>query len=171
MKEHLKKFSYYLVDFFMSVLIGLGISILLDMPMKFIQVIDIDLGHFIVHSLSTCIVLYIRCYRRGYHTNHSTSTFRFRKALLYVAMVFISQVILVLILGVKNGGHAIYIAGPSRCLASYVLALINPSKNMQYAIYCQLNWSFMLLIDIFIYAPIMILGEYWGDKQNRQKTT
>lgn len=171
MKKHLKKFSYYLVDFFMSVIIGLGIAILLDVPMKFIRVINTDLGAFIVHFLCMCIVLYIRSFQRGYHTNQSTYIFKFKNALLFVAMVFLFQVLLVLFFGVKNGGHAVYIAGPSRWLASYVMTVINPSKNIQYAIYCQLNWSFMLLIDIFIYAPIMILGEYLGDKQNRQKTT
>jgi hypothetical protein len=27
------------------------------------------------------------------------------------------------------------------------------------------------LADILVYAPVMILGEYWGDKQNQKEIT
>ena len=85
-------------------------------------------------------------------------------------MVFAVQILLVLIFGVRNGGHAVYIAGPSRWIANYLLALLNPSDDRLYATYCQLQWSLMLLIDIFVYAPIMVFGEYLGAKRNVKET-
>ena len=165
-KEWLNKFSYYLVTFFMSVIIGLGLSIILDLPLKFLRVVNIDLGHFIVQFLGMCIALYIRSYSRAYYANTHTYTFSLKTALISVGLVFVVQILLVLILGVKNGGHAVYIAGPSRWLSTYVLELIKPIGEVRYATYCQLNWSLMLLLDILVYAPIMVLSEYWGDKKN-----
>ncbi len=168
MRERLNKFSYYLVTFFMSVLIGMFLIIICDLPLKFLRIVHMDLVRFIIHFLGTCIALYVRSYSRSYHANTRTYTFSLKTALLSIGAVFLVQVLLVVILGVKNGGHAIYIAGPSRSLANYVLSLMNPSSNNQYAMYCQLNWTFMILLDIFVFAPIMILGEYWGAKQHQK---
>lgn len=169
LKEKIKEFSYYPVDFFMSVLIGLGISILLDLPIKFARNINPDLGHFIVHFLGMCIALYIRCYRRGYSANRYTYSFQLKKIILYIGLVFVVQILLVLILGVKNGGHAVYVAGPSRWLAIYTLALCHSANIYEYTIFIRLNWLFMILLDILIYAPIMIIGEYLGIKENASK--
>lgn len=168
-QDFFKEFGYYFVNFFMSVIIGFGFTLLLDLPMKFIRAIPIDLGHFIVHFLGMCIALYIRSYQRGYHQNTRTYSFRFKKALLLVATIFAAQILIVSILGIKNGGHAVYIAGPSRWLAEYILYLRHPDPSEQYAMYCLLNWLFMLLLDIFVYAPIMLLGEYLGAKRNSKE--
>ena len=132
--------------------------------MKFIRTFNIELGEFIIHFLGMCIALYVRCYRRGYSTNKYTHTFQIKKVILFVALVFVAQVLLVLILGVKNGGHAVYVAGPSRWLASYVLPLCKSATLPQNVIFVRLNWLFMIGLDIVVYAPIMIIGEYLGTK-------
>ncbi len=170
-KVHAKSFSYYFVDFFMSVLAGLGITLLLDTPIKLIRDLNMGLGQFLIHFLGMCVVLYFRSYRRSYHANSYTYTFQFKKVLLFVGMVFVSQVLLVLILGVKNGGHAVYIAGPSRWLAKYILSVCDTTEISQYTMYRQLNWLFMILLDVLVYAPIMILGEYWGYKKHSKEIT
>ena len=166
LKPFLNEFSYYLVNFFMSLLIGFGLSILLDLPMKFIQKLNIDLGHFVIHILGMCIALYIRGYQKSYNANQSTYTFCFKKTLMFVFLVFAVQTLLVLILGVRNGGHAIYVVGPSRSLANYIQTLMKTNITNQYLIYKQLNWTFMIVTDIFIYAPLMIAGEYFGAKKS-----
>ncbi len=150
--------GYYFVDFFMAVIIGLGISILLNIPMKFIRVINMDLGAFIVHLLSMCVALYIRSYRRGYHRNTRTYTFQCKKALLFVGIVFAVQIALTLIIR----GHAVYISGPTVWLTNYIFPTADSANY---------NWLFMLLADVFIYAPIMILGEYSGAKRNTAELT
>ena len=161
----LKAYGYYFVDFFMSVIIGMGVSILLDIPMKFIRVINMDLGAFVVHFVSMCIALYVRSYRRGYHTNTRTYTFHFKKVLLFVFSVFGAQSLLVLLIG----GHAVYISGPTVWFSSYVVPAADRAIAEDRAMIAGYDWLFMILADVFIYAPIMILGEYWGDKQNRQE--
>jgi len=164
-KENFKEFSYYLVDFLMSVLIGLGISILLDMPMKFIRVINIDLGNFIVHFLSTCIVLYIRSYRRSYSANTRTYSFQLKKALLYIGITFAVQILLTIIIG----GHAVYISGPTVWLTSFVFPALDRTMAESRAMLAGYDWLFMILADLLIYAPIIILGEYLGDKRNKKE--
>ena len=164
-KENFKEFSYYLVDFFMSVLIGLGISILLNVPMKFIRVIDIDLGSFVVHFLSMCIVLYVRSYRRSYSANTHTYCFQIKKALLYIGITFAVQMLLTIIIG----GHAVYISGPTFWLMSFVFPDLDRTMAEGRAMLAGYDWLFMILADILIYAPIMILGEYLGDKQNKKQ--
>ena len=159
------EFSYYLVDFFMAVIIGLGVSILLDIPMKFMRVINMDIGAFIVHFLSMCIVLYIRSYRRGYHRNTQTYTFEPKKAALFVGIVFAVQIVLIFIIG----GHAVYLSGPTVWFTSYILPAADRAVAEGRAMIAGYNWIFMILADIFVYAPIMILGEYWGDKQNQKQ--
>lgn len=171
-KEWLNKFSYYLVTFFMSILIGMGLSILLDLPLKFLRVVNIDLGHFIVHFLGMCIALYIRSYSRAYNANTHTYTFSLKTALISVGLVFVVQILLTLVLtlSVKNAGHAVYISGPTVWLSSYILSPLNLGTVSLYAANLQLNWLLLLLADIFIYGPIMVLGEYLGDKKNRKES-
>jgi len=115
-----------------------------------------DLGAFIVHFLSMCIVLYIRSYRRGYHTNTRTYTFEPKKAALFVSIVFAIQIALTILIG----GHGVYISGPTFWLNNYIFPTAN---NAGY------DWPFMIGADILIYAPIMILAEYFGGKQNRKE--
>ena len=167
LKALFKEFSYYLVNFFISVIIGLGISILLDIPMKFIKTINIDLGHFIAHFMGMCIALYTRSYRQGYHQNTSTYTFQLKKVLLYVGIVFAVQIALLLIIG----GHTVYISGPTVFLTSYVLPAADRTIAEGRLMIAGYDWLFMILADFFIYAPIMILGEYLGAKQNVKEIT
>ena len=163
-KAFAKELSEYFVDFFMSLLIGFGITLLLNLPLKFIRTIDVHLGSFIIHFTCMCIALYIRSYRKVYCANKSTHRFQFKKVLIFVALIFVLQVLIVLLLGVKNGGHAVYVAGPSRWLASYVLPLCKSATLPQNVIFVRLNWLFMIGLDVLIYAPIMIIGEYLGTK-------
>ena len=155
-KRLLNAFSYYFVDFFMAVIVGLGIVILLNIPLKFLRVIHMDLSAFIVHFLSMCTVLYIRSYRRGYHRNTKTYAFAPQKAILFVGIVFVIQIALILMIG----GHAVYITGPTVWLNNYIFPT---ADSVGY------DWPFMIGADILIYAPIMILAEYFGDKQNRKE--
>ena len=125
LKEFLKGFTPYWINFFAAMGIGLLIIIVLTIPMRFLKIIDDDLWSFIVHLAVMCGVLYMRSYRQGYGQNTSIYTFSFKRTGIYTAIVFAVQILLVLIFGVRNGGHAIYIAGPSRWIANYLLALLN----------------------------------------------
>lgn len=158
----LKGFGNYFVDFFMSVIIGLGIVILLNIPMKFIRTINMDLGGFIVHFLSMCIVLYIRSYRRGYLQNTKTYTFEPKKAVLFVGIVFAIQIALTFIIG----GHGVYISGPTFWLVSYILPTADRAIADGSSMIACYDWLLMILADVLVYAPIMILGEYIGAKKN-----
>jgi len=164
-KAFIKELSEYFVDFFMSLLIGFGITLLLNLPLKFIRTIDVHLGSFVIHFVCMCIALYIRSYRKGYCANKSTYAFCFKKVFLFVGLIFTIQVFIVLLLGVKNGGHAVYVAGPSRWLAAYVLPYCQSSNLPQNVIFVRLNWLFMIGLDILVYAPIMIISEYLGAKR------
>ena len=161
-KGLLNGLGVYFVDFYMSVIIGLGIVIILNIPMKFIRTINMDLSSFVVHFLSMCIVLYIRSYRRGYHTNTKTYTFGLKKAMLFVGIVFLTQTALILIIR----GHAVYITGPTLWLTSYILPTADRTMSEGSSMIAGYDWLFMLLFDVLIYAPIMLLGEYRGAKQN-----
>ncbi len=167
MNVFLKGFGNYFVDFFISVIIGLGIVLLLNIPMKFIRVLNMDLGAFIVHFLSMCIILYIRSYRRGYHTNTKTYTFKPQKAVLFVGIVFAIQIALTFIIG----GHGVYISGPTFWLASYILPAADRAIADGKSMIACYDWLFMILADILIYAPVMILGEYFGAKKNDTEVT
>lgn len=166
-KVFLKGFGNYFVDFFMSVIIGLGVVILLTIPMRFMRVINTDLGAFIIHLLSMCIALYTRNSSRGYHRNTRTYTFQPKKVLLFVVIVFAVQSALILIIG----GHAVYISGPMVWFSSYVLPAADRTIAEGRSMIAGYDWLFMLLADIFIYAPIMILGEYFGAKQNTKEVS
>ena len=161
----LKGCANYVIDFFMSVLIGLGIVILLTIPLKFVRVINMDIASFLLHLLSLCVVLYIRSYHRGYHTNTQIYTFQPKKAILFVSIVFAIQAVLVLIIG----GHAVYITGPTVWFSNYILPPADRTIAEGRLMIIGYDWLFMLLADIFIYALIMVLGEYFGDKQNRKE--
>ena len=164
LKSILKEFSHYFIDFFMAVLIGLGVSILFDIPMKFIKTINIDLGHFIAGFVGMCIALYVRSYRRGYDANLYTYSFQIKKVLLYVGMTFVAQILLTIIIG----GHALYISGPTVSLSSFVFPAADRATVEGRFMLASYDWLFMILADILIYAPIIILGEYLGYKQNRK---
>lgn len=161
-KGFLNGFSNYFVDFFLSVIVGLGIVIIANIPMKFMRVINMDLGGFIIHFLCMCIVLYIRSYRRGYHTNTRTYTFEPKKAVLFVAIVFAIQISLTILIG----GHGVYISGPTFWLTSYILPTADRAVADGRSMIAYYDWLFMILADILIYAPIMIFGEYFGAKKN-----
>lgn len=165
LKSLMKESSYYIIDFFMSVLIGLGVTILLNIPMKFLKIINIDLGGFIIHILSMCIALYKRSYSRSYNANTRTYTFHFKKALLYIGMAFAAQILLTIIIG----SHAVYISGPTVFLSSFVFPGFDRTMAEGRLMIAGYDWLFMILADILIYAPIMILGEYLGDKQNKKE--
>lgn len=160
--NYLKGFSNYFVDFFMAVIVGLSIVILLSIPMRFIRSINTDLSSFVVHFLSMCIVLYIRSYHRGYHINTKTYTFDLKKTILFVCIVFAIQIALIFVIG----GHAVFISGPSVWLASYILPTADRTVIDGRAMIAYYDWLLMILTDIFIYAPIMIFGEYQGAKKN-----
>lgn len=164
-KALLKDFSYYLVDFFISVLIGLGVAIVLNIPMKFLRLTNIDLCGFIVSILSMCISLYMRSYSRSYNANTRTYTFQLKRALLCIAMTFAAQILLVIIIG----GHAVYVSGPTVWLTLSILPDAFRTTLKGRMMIAGYDWMFMLLADILIYAPIMILGEYFGDKQNKKE--
>lgn len=163
-KELLKEFGDYIINFFMSVLIGLGISLLLDLPMKFLKIINLDLGRFIVYFLSMCIALYARSYRRSYYANSRTYTFQIKKVLFFVGMTFVIQILLAVIIG-----HTVYFTGPTHYLAFYVLFIKNFRIPEAQAVLTGYSWLFMLLAEVLIYAPIMILGEYFGAKQSNKE--
>jgi len=164
-KALLKDFGYYLVDFFISVLIGLGVAIVLNVPMKFLKLSNIDLCSFIVSILSMCIALYIRSYSRSYNANTRTYTFRLKRALQCIAMTYAVQIAVILLIS----GHAVYVSGPTCWLSLFILPDSYVTTPKGQLIIAGYDWMFMLLADLLIYAPIMVLGEYLGDKQNKKE--
>lgn len=166
-KALIKDFGYYLVDFVMSLLIGLGIAIILNIPMKFLKLANIDLCSFVVSMLSMCIALYRRSFSRSYSANTRTYTFQLKRALLCIAMTFAAQILVILFIS----GHAVYVSGPTIWLTSFVFPDLDRATLEGRLMIAGYDWMFMLLADIFVYAPVMILGEYWGDKQNQKEIT
>ncbi len=164
-KTLLKDFGYYLVDFFMSILIGLGAVIIINIPMKFLRLINIDLCSFIVGILCMCITLYMRSYSRSYNANTRTYTFQLKRALKCIAMTIVVQILVILLIS----GHAVYVSGPTVWLTLFILPDAFRTSLDGRMMIAGYDWMFMLSADILIYAPIMIIGEYLGDKQNKKE--
>lgn len=162
LKALVKDSGYYFVNFFMAVLVGLAITLVLDLPLKFIRVINVDLGHFAINLLGMCFALYTRSYRQGYHQNTRTYTFQYKRTLRCTGVIFAVQIALILIIG----GHAVYISGPTYWLASFVQSVVAPDPAKAKIVLALYNWLFMLLADVLIYAPIMLAGEYLGARDN-----
>ena len=114
-----------------------------------------------------CIALYLRRYSRSYNANTRTYTFQLKRALQCIGLTLAAQILLVIIVG----GHAVYISGPTVWLSSFLFTNLDRTTVDGRLAIAGYDWLFMLLADILIYAPIMVLGEYLGDKQNRKELT
>ena len=80
-------------------------------------------------------------------------------------MTFAVQILVILLIS----GHAVYVSGPTVWLSLFILPDSYVTTPKGQLIIIGYDWMFMLLADILIYAPIMILGEYLGDKQNKKE--
>ena len=163
LKEVLLKFAPYFVNYFAGVGVGLLISVVCNIPLRFIKIINIDLALFIVGFVGMGVTLFRRSWALSYSANSYTYTFKLKTTLLLVGMVLGVQILLSLLIG-----HTVYISGPTHWLAFYVLSAINPTLVNAKTMLLNIDWALLLVADICIYAPIMILGEYLGAKQHNK---
>ena len=138
---------------------GLLISVLLSIPFGLVIGHSSDLANFFSGIIATVVTIFILSCRDGYHTHK----FKFSKLLLSVILAFLTQCLLVFIIG-----HAVWFSGPTVYLASYLLdttksSVINLKETLE--IY---RWILMLIAFVFVYAPLMFLGEYVGTKKHQR---
>ena len=163
LKDLLHRFAPYFVNYFAAVGIGLLVSIICNIPLRFINIINTDVGLFIVGISGMGITLFRRCYGQGYNANSHTYTFKLKTTLLFVGMVFVVQISLSLLIG-----HTVYISGPTHWLAFYILSVINPTLVNAKKMLLGIDWSLLLIADVFVYAPIMIFAERLGAKHHNK---
>ena len=159
-KDFFREFVPYWITFAAGIGIGLLITCLCVIPIRFLRITNEYLIHFVIGTIFTIIPMFRRSWRKGYHTNCYTYSFDIKKSLLYIVAVLIIQIIFALLLS-----PTVYIAGPTAWLSDYFTSAAVVSGK--YAVYIH-DWILMLAADIFIYCPCMILGEYWGSKKNKK---
>lgn len=159
-KEIFNKLMLYFINYFAGIGIGLLVTIICDIPLSFIRIINTDLGAFLVGIIGMGITLFIRSYRKGYTANPSIHSFKLKTTLLFIVMVFALQSLLILIIG-----HTPYISGPTVWLSNYILSVMNLTAETAPKMLIGIRWVLILIANIFIYAPLMILGEYKGSIQ------
>lgn len=160
---------------FTSFLIGLAVSVILNMPIGFILTessiisdssMSIDSIRTIADGCSgiigTLITIFVMSYTQAYFKNR----FVFKEILLAVALTFITQVIINLILG-----HSVWFSGPTVHFARYVfeakhfdiMGTMGAKKVLG-----NYQWLFMVIAFWFLYAPVMVFGKYLGTKKSKK---
>ena len=162
-KGNFCKLMPYVINYFAGVGIGLLLSVICNIPLRFIKIINIDVGLFLVGIIGMGITLFRRSYRKGYTANPSTYSFKLKTTLLFIVMIFALQSLLNLIIG-----HTVYTSGPTCWLSNYILSVLNPTMKNAKKMLLGIDWLLVLIADIFIYAPLMILGEYKGSMQHNK---
>lgn len=151
--------GYYISTFAFGILCSVFASVIIDVPLKFIRVINIDMACFIVGLLAMGCFLVWRSSVIAYNASIYSYKFSLKRAVAHIAVIFLLQIVLTVLLG-----HAVYIEGPTFRLANFVLSRVAPYADYTSPVYAKYHWLFMLAADIFIYAPLMVYGEYRGAK-------
>ena len=159
-KEFFNKLILYVINYYAGIGVGLLVSLICNIPLRFVKIINTDLGAFLVGIIGMGITLFLRSYRKGYTANPSIYSFKLKTTLLFIVMVFALQSILILIID-----HTVYISGPTCWLSNYILSVVNPTTEAAPKMLNGIRWVLILIANICIYAPLMILGEYKGFKQ------
>lgn len=159
MKKFFKHFETHFVIFFASLAFGLLVSVLCNIPLKFIDGINVNIGNFVTGISGTIFILFILSFKEGYHFKE----FKFKITFLSILSLFVLQFILAAILG-----HAVYISGSTVYLARYVLYLVNPELINGKEMLDNYRLLFMLLADFVVYLPIISFGEFLGAKKHKK---
>ncbi len=159
MKNFLKHFETHFVIFFAALAFGLLVSVLCNIPLKFMEGINVNIGNFVTGIIATISTLFILSFKEGYHFKE----FKIKIIILSILTLFILQFILVAIFG-----HAVYISGPTVFLARYVLAVVNPELINGKEMLENYRLLFMLLADFVVYLPIILFGEFLGAKKHKK---
>ena len=161
MKNFLKSFERLFVYYFASMGISLLAIILLNIPMKFLLGDNYsDLTEFFISALSLVISLFILFYRDGFQNKKfDLKLFLFSELMLLVLLIVVIHFI----------GRAVYISGPTDCLARYILYKVNPTLINGKVMLNQYYMVLMICAYVFLYAPLILIAEYIGVKiRNKQ---
>ena len=153
-----RRFVPYFINFYAGIGMGLLVTCALIIPIRFLKIIDDGLGSFITGIIPMLIMLYTRSWQKGYHANSATYTFDFQKVCLSVVMTFGVQILLALLLA-----PTVYISGPPAWLSDYFTSPMLTEGEYGIALH---DWLLMLAADVFLYAPVMVIGEYLGAKKH-----
>ena len=156
----LREFAPYFINFYAGIGMGLLVTVACTIPLRFLKIIDDGLGSFITGIISMLIMLYIRSWQKGYHGNSATYQFDFKKVCLLVATTFGAQILLALIIA-----PTVYISGPVAWLSDYFISPMLTEGEYGIALH---DWLLMLAADVFLYGPVMVIGEYLGAKRHDQ---
>ncbi len=152
-KEQMEKAAPYFVAFFGGIGMSIAVLVILNIPMAALE-LDTPVIEFLVSAAGAVITMYKLSFRKGYSANSRTYKYRPKEALKSIAGVFALQIILTLFIG-----PAVYIAGPTMWMSSFVAGKLQTRTIL-------VEWALMLLADVFLYAPAMLLGEYCGAKEH-----
>lgn len=159
MKKFFKHFEIHFVIFFASLAFGLLVSVLCNIPLKFIEGININIGNFVTGIIGTISILFFLSFKEGYRFRE----FEFKITFLSILSLFVLQFILVAIFG-----HAVYISGSTVYLARYVLYLVNPELINEKEMLENYRLLFMILADFVVYLPVISFGEFLGAKKHKK---
>ena len=170
-----RQYNSCFIILFASFLIGLAVSVLLDIPIGVIltestlmsenPTLAQGIRNFsvdIAGLVGTLITIFVLSFRDGYYNNK----FVFKQLLLSITLVFVTQVVLVLILG-----HSVWFSGPTTSLASDVFKVRHfdiVGQRGSKRILISYKWCFMIPAFWVLYAPIMVAGKYLGAKKSKK---
>ncbi|MBR3592109.1 MAG: hypothetical protein IKL46_04590 [Clostridia bacterium] len=157
-----KLYVYSLILLLISFVIGLFVSVLLNIPIGFILGETSNLADGITGTLATVITLFLLNFKYGYYENRATLA----QLLLVVLSISALQIFITIMLG-----HSVWFTGPTMSFARYVFELRHPDMIGVIGakkIVAEYNWIFMIIAFWVLYAPSMILGKYLGSKKGRK---
>ncbi len=163
-KKFLKTFENVFVYYFASLGISLLIGIILNIPLKLLFDIDKNILNFIPSILCVSISLFVLFFKNGYSDKKfQTKNFLFSLILLLVLIIILTMLI----------GHAIYISGPTNYIADFIFKKLNPDLyytpiELRTITLNRYKTIAMISAFVFIYSPIMLLGEYLGTKKHKR---
>lgn len=171
----IRQYSFCFVAFFASFLIGLAVSVIMDIPigvtltesslMDENPVLADHIRNFAVDAtylISTLITVFVLSYTYGYRKNG----FVFKQILFGIILTFVTLLVLNFVLG-----HSVWFSGPTMFFARDVFEVIHfdvmgtmgAKKILE-----NYQWLFMVIAFWFLYAPLMILGKYLGSKKSKK---
>ncbi len=157
-----KLYVYSLILLLISFVMGLFVSVLLNIPIGFILGETSNLADGITGTLATVITLFLLNFKYGYYENRATLA----QLLLVVLSISALQIFITIMLG-----HSVWFTGPTVSFARYVFELRHPDMIGVIGakkIVAEYNWILMIPAYWLIYAPIMIVGKYLGAKKSKK---
>lgn len=156
-----REFFPYFITLYAGIGMGLLVTIVCEIPLGFLKILDGSLARFLTGIIPALILLFIRSWRKGYQSNSATHRFKFRNVCLLIGMTFGVQILLSLLIA-----PTVYISGPAAWLSDYFSSSLLTSGEYPIALH---DWLLMLSSDVFLYAPTMMIGEYLGAKKHENE--